>query len=143
MKLDYSLKNMTLRAYYTMIDHRDCITENENWDWNKIMDVLNEKLMPEYKAVAGTYCPDIQHFLSAYDNPPIFVHASDTVNYSELNSGQLFMLQKQDDIDNCITTIYTNDPDIIAEQNLDYYSSSDGEPHWEEDYGPVSPEKNK
>ena len=44
-----------------------------------------------------------------------------------------------DDIDNCITTIYTNDPDIIAEQNLDYYSSSDGEPYWEEDYGPVSP----
>ena len=138
MKLDYSLKNMAVQAYYTMIDHRDYITENEDWDWNKIMDVLNEKLMPEYKAVVGTYCPDIQHFLSAYDNPPIFVHASDTVNYSEMNSGQLFMLEKQDDIENCITAIYTNDPDIIAEQNLDDYST-DEEPYWEEDYGPVSP----
>ena len=129
---------MTAQAYYTMIDHRDYITENEDWDWNKNMEVLNEKLLPQYKAVVGTYCPDIQHFLSAYDNPPIFVHASDTVNYRELNSGQLFMLEKQDDIENCITAIYTNDPDIIAEQNLDDYST-DGEPYWEEDYGPVSP----
>ena len=48
------------------------------------------------------------------------------------------MLEKQDDIENCITAIYTNDPDIIAEQNLDDYST-DEEPYWEEDYGPVSP----
>ena len=129
---------MTAQAYYTMIDSKDYTTEGEEWNWNKIMDVLNEKLMPEYKAVTGTYCPNKQHFLSAYDNPPIYISASDTKDYSEMNSGQLFMLEKQDDIDNCITAIYTNDPDIIAEQNLDDYST-DGEPYWEEDYGPVSP----
>ena len=89
------------------------------------MDVLNEKLMPEYKAVAGTYCPDIQHFLSAYDNPPTLVHASDTVNYSELNWTAIYVA-KQDDIDNCITTAYTHTTQY-PEQNLDYYSS-DGEP---------------
>ena len=129
---------MTAQAYYTMIDSKDYTTEGEEWNWNKIMDVLNEKLLPEYKAVVGTYCPKIEHFLSAYDNPPIYISASDTKDYSEMNSGQLFMLEKQDDIENCITAIYTNDPDIIAEQNLDDYST-DGEPYWEEDYGPVSP----
>tara|TARA_B100001540_G_scaffold267304_1_gene248794 strand:+ start:1045 stop:1437 length:393 start_codon:yes stop_codon:yes gene_type:complete len=130
---------MSGQAYYTMIDSKDYLTEGEEWDWNKILSVLNEKFMPEYRAVVGTYCPKLEHFLSAYDNPPIYISASDTKDYSELKSGQLFMLEKQDDRENCVTAIYTNDPDIIREQNLNsnYPSDDDDQAYWEEDWGPV------
>ena len=131
---------MSGQAYYTMIDSKDYLTEGEEWDWNKILSVLNEKFMPEYRAVVGTYCPKLENFLSAYDNPPIYISASDTKDYSELKSGQLFMLEKQDDRENCVTAIYTNDPDIIRDQNLDsgYPSDDDDDQaYWEEDWGPV------
>ena len=130
---------MSGQAYYTMIDSKDYLTEGGEWDWNKILSVLNEKFMPEYRAVVGTYCPKLEHFLSAYDNPPIYISASDTKDYSELKSGQLFMLEKQDDRENCVTAIYTNDPDIIREQNLNsnYPSDDDDQAYWEEDWGPV------
>lgn len=131
---------MSGQAYYTMIDSKDYTVEGEDWDWNKILKVLNEKLLPEYKAVVGTYCPKIEHFLSAYDNPPIYISASDAKDYSGLKSGQLFMLEKLDDLENCVTAIYTNDPDIIRDQNLNrnYPSDDDdAQAYWEEDWGPV------
>lgn len=125
---------MTKTVYYTIVDHRDYISENETWDWDKMKGVINETLMPEYRTVEGAYCPEIQNFISAYENTPIFVPVSESSNYSELYSGQLFTLVKQDEPENCITDIRMNDSNI-----LDIYSDDEGPVYWEEDYGPVSP----
>lgn len=133
-------ENMSAQAYYTIIDGKDYTVEGEEWNWMKIMNVLNETLMPQYEAVVGSFCPNIHHFLTAYENRPIYIPASTTKDYSTLQSGQIFMLVKQDDKENSIVDICTNDPDIIREQLLESsYPSDDDDDnaYWEEDWGPV------
>lgn len=121
---------MTKTVYYTIVDPDDYRGTSEICDWDKIMDVLNETLMPEYKAVVCAFCPQIPYFLNAYENTPIFVPVSESSNYSELYSGQLFTLVKQDEPENCITDIRMNKSNI---------SDDEGPVYWEDDYGPVSP----
>lgn len=103
--------NMSQKVYYTMIDHRDYITQYEIWNWDKIKNILNHSLMPEFKVIQGVYCPKVCHFqYGSYDIPMIYVPVSKTVNYSDLDSGYVFTLSKQDEPESCMTQIRIHEP---------------------------------
>ena len=115
---------MSKTVYYTIINSSNYLS-NEEFSWKKIMAILDEKLDPNYKVYQGTYCSNIEDFLSQYQDKPVFVPVD---NNSILDKGQLFILVDVKNPDSCITDLYMRSDDY-------YYSSDSDNDSWEsEDY---------
>ena len=113
---------MSKSVYYTIINSANYIT-NQDFNWKKIMDILDTKLEPNYKVYQGTYCSNIQDFLSQYRDKPIFISVD---NNTILDKGQLFILVDIKNPDSCITDLY-----MRSDYCYDYSSDNESD-YWED-----------
>lgn len=102
--------------FYTIIDSSDYLP-SEEFDWEKMMDIINSKLSPKFKACEGTFCPDVKFFLEAYNERPIFIPLD---GKSPREKGQLFTLVDLKNDPEGYTSILTTDPTVLAEQEDPY-----------------------
>ena len=101
-----------MHTFYTIIDSSDYLS-SEEFEWGKMMDIINSKLSPNFKVCEGTFCPDVKYFLNAYDERPIFIPLD---GKSPREKGQLFTLVDLKNDPEDYIGLLTTDPEVISEQ---------------------------
>jgi len=100
---------------YTIINRSDYISKEE-FCWNRVMDMISNKLSPKYKVCEGAYVRDVNTFLNAYSSRPIFIPVD---GKSPLQSGQLFTLIDLENDPDGYTPIFTTDPKLTNASSVD------------------------